>query len=122
MALLASDWQSSILQSLAQFLELAENPDAQWRVKRPTTKAYRAAVDLISEVPPAKFSALPLPRIAPDRQGGIQMEWEKGKYAVEISILPNGSIELLKITPSTEEESQCSFDRAKDTILWLSQV
>jgi hypothetical protein len=121
-ALPNSEWQISILQTLAQFLNLAESPDAEWRVKRPTTKAYKAAVDLISEVPPSKVSGLPLPRIAPDRQGGIQLEWEKGKYAIEISISPNGSFELLKTTPEDEEEGHCSFARARETILWLSQV
>jgi hypothetical protein len=117
-----TDWQNSILQTLAQFLSLPEDPEREWSVKRPTAKAYKAAVDLISEIPASKTSAIPLPRVAPDRKGGIQLEWVKGKYAIEISISPAGSFELLKVTPRDEEEGRCSLDRARETILWFSRI
>lgn len=122
MELPTTEWQNTILQTLARFLDLPEQTEETWRVKRPSAKAYRAAVDLISEIPASRTSSLPLPRVVPDRQGGIQLEWEKGRYAVEISISPNGSLELLKATSRDEEEGRCSLERARETILWLSRV
>jgi hypothetical protein len=116
---LPSDWQKTILEALAALLQLPEDPDAGWRAKRPTTKAYKAAVDLVSEVP---VRALPLPRVAPGRRGGIQFEWEKGSYALEIGILPNGTFEVLKVTPSSETESQASFTSARESIMWFARV
>ena len=120
--MILENWQNTILQTLAQFLALPENAEAEWRVKRPTAKAYKAAVDLISEIPTSKTLAIPLPRIAADRQGGIQFEWEKGKYAIEIAISPSGSFELLKVTPRDEEEGRCSLDRARETLLWFARI
>jgi hypothetical protein len=121
MAVRTSEWQTTVLQALAEFLTI-EDTDTEWHVKRPTTKAYKTAVDLISQIPPAKTSGLPLPRISPDRQGGIQFEWEKSRYAVEISVSPTGTMELLRVSPRDEEEGRCSLERAAETLLWLSRV
>lgn len=118
----STQWQNTVLQALAQFLTLPEESDAEWRVKRPKPKAYNAAVSLISEVPAANTMSLPLPRVAPDRQGGIQFEWEKGSYGLEIGISPSGKFEILKVTPSGEEESHASFTKAREYLIWLSRA
>jgi hypothetical protein len=115
-------WQNTVLQALAQFLTLPEESSAEWRVMRPKPKAYKAAVSLISEVPASNILGLPLPRVAPNRQGGIQFEWEKGSYALEIGISPNGTFEVLKVTPSGEEEGHASFTKAREHLIWLSRA
>jgi hypothetical protein len=60
--------------------------------------------------------------MAPDRQGGIHFEWEKGAYAVEIGISPTGSCELLKSTGTHDEEGYAGFARIRDTLAWLAQL
>jgi hypothetical protein len=121
-SLSSAEWQTTVLQTLAKFLTLPEQSDAAWCVKRPTPKAYKAAVDLISEVPVSSLASLPIPRVAPDRQGGIQFEWEKGPYALEIGISPSGSYEVLKATPTSEEEGHLTFNKARESIVWLARV
>ena len=86
-----TEWQSKILRELAAFLTLPEKPPEDWSVRRPTASAYRAAVDLITEI---KSADLPLPMVAPDRNGGIQLEWKQ--QGLEIGILPTGSHEYLR--------------------------
>lgn len=113
----APEWQYAILQGLAEFLALPEAPEKPRLVKRPTLTAYKAAVALISEVP---VKDLPPPRIAPDRQGGIQFEWEKGICAVEIGILPNGTYEVLKVAGDEEEEGRAGISRVHETLVWLA--
>ena len=95
-----TEWQSKLLLDLAFFLRgYPEEPAADWRVRRPTMTAYRAAVDLITAIEAAD---LPQPRMAPDREGGIQFEWD----TLEIGILPSGDFECLLVKPNgdTEEE------------------
>jgi hypothetical protein len=61
-------------------------------------------------------------RVAPDRQGGIQFEWEKGSYALEIAISPSGSFEILKATPTVEDEGHSSFNRVRESLIWFARV
>ena len=113
------EWQSGALKRLAEFLSLPETPGEQWRVRRPTPSAYRAAVDLITT---ADVPNVPPPRVAPDREGGIQLEWEKGIYELEISVSPAGSFEFLKATGAESEEGLAGFDRARELISWLART
>jgi len=103
---------------LAKFLELPEPPTPGRRVKRPTAKAYKTAVDLVSGL---SIDTLPLPRIAPDRQGGIQFEREKGSYALEVGISPNGRCEVLKVTPSREEEGRAPLSEVRESLIWFAR-
>jgi hypothetical protein len=114
-----AEWQSWALKQLAEFLNLPERPEAEWRVRRPTTSAYRAAVDLITA---ADAMDVPSPRVAPDKEGGIQLEWEKGIYELEISVSPTGSFEFLKAAVTEFEEGIIGFDRARELINWLAQA
>lgn len=114
-------WQDRVLRALAELLSLPAEADVEWRAIRPSIKAYKAAVDLISEV--ASYTAtLPIPTIGPDRDGGIQIEFAKGKYALEIGVLPTGGFEILKVTPSEQTENLASFSRAKESISWLARA
>lgn len=115
-----AQWQSEVLQQLAQFLTLPEKPGAEWRVRRPTTSAYRAAVDLITDIAP---NDLPRPRVAPDREGGIQFEWEKGPYSLEIGVTPTGAYEFLETKDGEpEEEGYVGVVRARELVAGLARV
>ncbi len=52
-----TEWQSKILRELAEFLTLPEKAPEEWNVRRPTASAYKAAVDLITEMRAADLSA-----------------------------------------------------------------
>ncbi len=114
-------WQDRVLRALAELLVLPVEADVEWRAIRPSIKAYKAAVDLISEIA-GSTATLPIPTIGPDREGGIQIEFEKGNYALEIGVLPNGGFEILKVTPSEQTENLASFSRAKESISWLARA
>jgi hypothetical protein len=113
-----TEWQSKILLDLAFFLRgYPEEPTAEWRVKRPTMNAYRAAVDLITEIEAAD---LPPPRMAPDREGGIQFEWD----TLELGILPTGAFECLRLKTNgdTAEEGIIAPARARQLVTSLSRA
>lgn len=110
------EWQSKILLDLAFFLRgFPEEPATDWRVKRPTMTAYRAAVDLITAIEAAD---LPQPRVAPDREGGIQFEWD----TLEIGILPTGAFECLWVKPNGEtEEGTFQLAKARQLVTSLAR-
>ena len=102
-------------------MEIDDNPQASWRVRRPTAAAYKAAVSLISQIVADK--ALPSPRIAPDREGGFQLEWEKGPRAVEININRSGTIELLTSDGRRDRENgHVSIATAGDAVVRLARI
>jgi hypothetical protein len=112
-------WQAHVLRQLADFLVLPERSDFEWRVRKPTSSAYRAAVDLITDIQPA---GIPQPRVAPDREGGIQFEWDKGKYSLEIGVTPSGAYEFLETKgPDAEEEGFIGIVGARELVMGLSR-
>ena len=111
-----SEWQSKILLELAFFLRgFPETPSADWRVKRPTMSAYRAAVDLVTGI---DVLDLPQPRMAPDREGGIQFEWD----TLEVGISPSGAFESLQVTPDgRSQEGAVAISKARRLIAGLAR-
>jgi hypothetical protein len=111
-----TEWQSKILLDLAFFLRgYPEEPVANWRVKRPTMTAYRAAVDLITAI---EAGDVPQPRMAPDREGGIQFEWD----TLEIGILPTGRFECLRVKSNGDtEEETIALSKARQLITALAR-
>ncbi len=63
-----------------------------------------------------------MPRIAPDRKGGIQFEWEKGEYELDVAVLPTGSFEYLRATQTTEEEGSAGFTKVRDLLHWFANA
>lgn len=110
-----TEWQSKILLEIAGFLNLPEKPQEDWRVKRPTASAYRAAVDLITEI---KAAHLPLPKVSPDREGGIQFEWKQ--RGLEIGILPTGSYEYLRVKDAQSDEGPVGLSTARQMVVSLA--
>ena len=110
-----TEWQAKILLEIAGFLNLPEKVQEDWRVRRPTASAYRAAVDLITKI---KAVDLPLPKVSPDREGGIQFEWtQKG---LEIGILPTGSYEYLRVQDTESEEGYLGLSKAREMVAALA--
>ena len=115
-----TQWQAAVLQQLARLLELPEQPQADWEVQRPTKFAYRVAVDLVSEL---DVSGLPAPKLAPDRKGGIQFEWEKSSCNLEIEITPAGALEFLLTRPgNADEEGFVGLVRARELVESLANL
>jgi hypothetical protein len=111
----ATDWRSTILLDLAFFMRLPEKPGTDWRVRCPTAVAYRAAVNLITGV---EVSVLPLPRMAADREGGVEFEWD----SLQIGVSPTGSFEFLHSTPKgRSEEGPIGITRARQLIASLAR-
>jgi len=110
-----TEWQAKILLEIAGFLSLPEKPPEDWRARRPTASAYRAAVDLITEI---KMRDLPLPRVSPDRDGGIQFEWKQ--KGLEIGILPTGSYEYLRVKDTESEEGHVGLSKAREMVASLA--
>lgn len=112
-----TEWQSKLLLDLAFFLRAyPEEPASDWRVRRPTMTAYRAAVDLITAI---DATDLPCPRIAPDREGGIQFEWD----TLEIGIQPTGAFECLRVRANGEtEEGTIAPAKARQLVTSLARL
>jgi hypothetical protein len=116
----ATDWQSTIFQQLAKLMEIEEHADAPWRARRPTALAYKTAVSLISQL---TEHDLPLPRIAPDREGGFQLEWEKGECAVEINVGPGGALELLRTKAGRDiDNGRVGVAAARNALARLARI
>jgi hypothetical protein len=113
-------WRVEVLQQLGQFLSLPEKPEHEWRVCRPTIAAYRAAVVLITDLD--EVDNLPPPRLAPDQEGGIQFEWEKGIHNLEIGITPAGAYEYLETkSGKPENEGDIDLDRARELVVGVAR-
>jgi len=110
-------WQAKVLLDLAFFLKgIPEERTADWRVRRLTMSAYQAAVDLIS---PIDTTNVPEPRIAPDREGGIQFEWD----TLEIGVLPTGTYEYLRLKPDgLSDEGIIQPAKARQLIISLGRA
>ncbi len=64
----------------------------------------------------------PLPFIGPVAGGGIQFEWNAGGRALEITLLPDGSIEYLAVDQGQEREAHVDRDQdstVRGLVRWL---
>jgi hypothetical protein len=43
---------------------------------------------------------VPLPAIVPTSQGGLQLEWHRGRATLEMEVLPNRTVEVFFLMPS----------------------
>lgn len=67
---------------------------------------------------------LPLPQIVPVAGGGIQLEWNLPRKALELEVLPTGAVECLMVDEltGTETEERAPFYTSQDLVekmLWL---
>lgn len=88
-----NSWLKDSQDELHKLRELPENWDsyASPRIKDVSVKT---TADLLIAL--AKFE-MPKPQIFPVSGGGLQLEWQRNKRELEIEVLPDGSIEYLKV-------------------------
>lgn len=71
----------------------------------------------------AERMGLPAPRISPVSGGGIQLDWTGTRRDLEVEILPDGSVEYLKVESGDQlqEGSLLSYheDGVQDCLRWL---
>lgn len=79
--------------ALKEILQVAALPE-DWDTYGSPSPAPRlvdtciALVDLVDD--------LPVPRVVPIPEGGIQLEWTTGERELEVAVLPEGHIEFLR--------------------------
>jgi hypothetical protein len=71
-----------------------------------------------------EIEGLPAPVICPVPGGGIQFEWEYAGRAMEIEVLPDGTIQYLAVEGGASEEDTLpagSVDYTRRLLAWLIQ-
>jgi hypothetical protein len=72
--------------------ELPEDPPTRWHVAKPSLLARTHALHIIRYIPTG-FIPVEL-GVTLDR--GIELDWHNGRKQLEIEILPDGSVEVLR--------------------------
>lgn len=85
--LLASDWLKRVLDQAVELLELRDG----WDGPRSRTVEPRVIEMLVVDVlptimPPGKHAIAP--QLVPTREGGVQLEWHRGGWDVEVELSP----------------------------------
>lgn len=88
-----SHWQIQALKGVLQTVHLANNWDS-YGSPPPSPIARAAAVSLITRF---DFDDLSTPDVVPVVGGGIQFEWIIGQRELELEILPDGTVEFLRV-------------------------
>lgn len=91
-------WLRPAQRKISELAQLPENWDS-YGSRSIQPAAIKQAADLIAYL--SKFN-LPSPHIFPVSGGGIQLEFEQGGRELEIEILPDGSLEFLKVDEKGE--------------------
>lgn len=103
-------WLEDSQDELHKLKELPENWDSYGspRIKDiSVTTTANLLIDL------AKFG-MPKPQIFPVSGGGLQLEWQRNMRELEIEVLPDGSIEYLKVY----EDGEMTEDSIDKTNVW----
>jgi hypothetical protein len=111
-------WFSSFVSQLAGALALRPGWDGrQAPAVQPAaaTTAVRTIADLITTTSPG-------PRVVPTAIGGIQLEWYRPGYEIEIEVAPDGtSAEVYVLDAETDEDVVSTFAEALPRLLELLQ-
>ncbi len=103
-----SRWESEALSRAFRVESLLHDWDS-YGSPPPTLRALNTCYALLRILARMGFDDLPIPQIVPVPGGGVQLECRQGRREVEIEILPNGVVELLKLEdgePRDEELTQ----------------
>ena len=115
----ASDWFLTSLGAVARLSNLPTNWDSYG--SPPITPEARAqalrVLTLIEGVPS------PIPQIGPVSGGGLQLEWSNGPRALELEVLPDGTVEFLRVYDDDKMEEGTiptdRVDRLRQQVNWL---
>ncbi len=118
-------WVPSCLAKLAEFERLPKN----WDGYRSSPIGQSALSNARRFLTTIKIQGLPTPTVLPVSGGGIGLNWVSGPKEVELTLLPDGRVEFLKVLHAdlTREDAtqegvwqQESFSvEAKEMLEWL---
>lgn len=120
-----SDATASLLESLRRIEKLkALQPNWDSYGSPPVQPAAaQAAVQVLYA---AQADYCPPPRIVPVPGGGLQIEWARGSRELEIEMLPDGSIEFLRVEGSQTFEEPLPVNRiysfVPNLVRWLTET
>jgi hypothetical protein len=131
MSQLLSDSQPSVqprpvapwlLQTLTTALELAKMP-ANWDSYGSPPISDRALFTLVELLHRLTHRNLPPPHLSPIPGGGLQLEWEMSQRALELEVLPGGTVEYLTTERDQVREGPLGDEgkQLQDLIDWLTQ-
>lgn len=118
---LREDWLISAVAQIAEISQLPEDWNS-YQSARLTPEAQEMAFELALNF---SHQGLPEPIIAPVAGGGLQFSWSLGLRSLEFEILPDGSIEFLRVYgDDTMREGRISAiptEHLKEQVRWLTQ-
>lgn len=88
-----SHWQKLTLKEILQAAGLSKDWDS-YGSPPPSAKLVDVCIALVGVV---TYDDLPVPRVIPIPDGGIQFEWTVGERELELAVLPEGHIEFLRV-------------------------
>lgn len=88
-----SQWQVDSIVEILRLGNLQQDWDS-YGSPPPGSQLIELAIRVVRSIP---FDDLATPRVVPVAGGGIQIEWRVGQRELELTILPDRSVEFLKI-------------------------
>lgn len=88
-----SQWKIDSIVDVLRLGKLQQDWDS-YGSSPPSLQVLDVAIDLVRSTP---FDDLPRPHIVPISGGGVQLEWRISQREVEVVVLPDRSMEYLKI-------------------------
>jgi len=114
-----SQWQIQALKPVCHLANLRYDWDS-YGSPPVSSMALTASTRLIAMIDPED---LPVPHVFPVPGGGIQLEWIVGQRELEIVILPDGTVEFLKVEGGQPiEEAQVrlgAYGQVSSILSWL---
>lgn len=115
-------WQKDALIALFHIALLPEDWDS-YGSPPPSQQVIKNTERLLRMI---KFEDLPVPHITPVSGGRIQIEWSILSRALELEVLPDGSVEYLEIDnekPLQEGElNPADISQLQSLLLWLTHA
>ncbi len=120
-------WVSPCLTKLAEFERLQQN----WDGYNSPPIGLGALSNARRFLTTLQIQGLPAPAVVPVGGGGVGLNWVSGAKEVELTLLPDGSVEYLKVLhpdlardDATREgvwQEESFSDKAKEMLEWLIQ-
>jgi hypothetical protein len=105
-----------------QAANLPAKPQTHWHVPRPSTQAQENALFIIRQVP---SDLVPI-ELAVTLDHGIELDWQNGHKGLEIEVLSDGSLEVLRCLngePVSESKlPEPDWSRLGEAFVWLGKL